>query len=80
MTEKEYYKKVKKIRMKHKIDLLTELIYLNYLYYNKNEKNINVKKIYNELNNPINYNDSEIDKIIISTKRLFKEKYNITIS
>ena len=80
MTKKEYYEEGKKIRIKYEIELLAEFIYLNYLYYNKNKKNINVKKIYNELSNPINYRQIEIDTIITKSKDLFNEKFNFNIN
>lgn len=79
MNEEEYYLKSKKIRMKYESELLCELIYLNYQYYDCNSSKIKIEKIYNEMKNDIDFSDKEKNIIISNGLEKLKKKYNIVI-
>ncbi len=75
MTNEELFILIKKIKKKHDIALLADLIYL---YYN-NKLDINIEHIYNSMRDSVVYDLEEKETIISSALKELKDNYNIEI-
>lgn len=59
--ENEFIKEENKLRIENDARLLSDLIYLNYIY--SNGKSININHIYRTLHDTVNYTKEEEEKI-----------------
>ena len=79
MDYDEYFLKTKELRIKYESLLLSELLVLNYQYYNCDKEKVDVRKIYNEMKNYIEFSDNEINSIIKTSLLHLENKYGIVL-
>ena len=79
MNDDKYYIEAKKIRSNYEALLLKDLLFLNYKYNSFLNKNTNIEKIYNEMQNPVNYSKSEKKKIINESILKLREEFDLLV-
>ena len=79
MNDKEYYSEAKKIRRHYQVLELKDLLVLNCKYYSFSEKKTSILKVYNEMQNTIDYSESEKEEIITECISEIKKEGNIII-
>ena len=75
MSNDELFNLEKKIKMKHEMNMLVDLL----LLYYENNKEININYIYNAMKDSIVYTDEEKNSIINGALQLLKDEHSINL-